>query len=218
MLIASTRHRRRLGLFAAVMAAGVVVVVGWCAGLTRFAAAIPDAVFDTDTKSDAIVVLTGGSERLTTGVSLLGEGLAKRVFVSGVHPDADTEAILRTAGLVDPSLAERIESGHGARDTAGNAEETAAWIHGHGFRSLRLVTASYHMPRSLLELRSALPDATIIPHPVFPSHVKQSRWWAWPGTAWLIIGEYNKFLWASTRIGFNRIRGRAPHSQSGPAQ
>ena len=68
----------------------------------------------------------------------------------------------------------------------------------NGFRSLRLVTANYHMPRSLLQFRHALPDATIIAHPVFPDHVKQDSWWQWPGTARLIIGEYNKFLVAWT--------------------
>lgn len=218
VLIASTRHRRRTGLLMVMTVAGIASLVGWGVGLIRFAAAIPDTVIDKRTTSDAIVILTGGSERLTTGVSLLGEGLAKRVFVSGVHPDVDTEAILRTAGLDEPKLSERIESGHGARDTAGNAEETADWIRRHGFHSLRLVTASYHMPRSLLEFRSALPETTIIPHPVFPSHVKQSRWWAWPGTAALIVGEYNKFLWAWMRIGVGRISGWRAHPGSGDTQ
>jgi len=88
----------------------------------------------------------------------------------------------------------RVETGYGAQNTAGNAVETEEWMRANGFQSLRLVTASYHMPRSLLEFRQALPDATIIPHPVFSDHVKQDRWWLWPGTARLIIGEYNKFL------------------------
>lgn len=207
MLVATTRHHRRASLLMATIIAGLAVIGCWAAGLVLFASAIPAAVLDDHTPSDAIVVLTGGSERLTTGVNLLAKGLAKRVFVSGVHPDADTEAILRTAGLVEPGLSERIASGHGARDTAGNAAETAGWVHDHGIHSLRLVTASYHMPRSLLEFRSALPETTIIPHPVFPRHVKQSRWWVWPGTAALIIGEYNKYLWAWMRIGFERLTG-----------
>lgn len=217
MFVASARNRRA-GLIAAMVVAGLAVAAAWGLGLVRFAAAIPDAVADERTPCDAIVVLTGGSERLATGVGLLAEGMARRVFVSGVHPDADTAAILRTAGLVEPDLSARIESGHGARDTAGNARETAAWIRRHGFHSLRLVTASYHMPRSLLEFRSALPEATIVPHPVFPSHVKQSRWWVWPGTAALIVGEYNKFLWAWTRIAFARLVGRRPHLEADAKQ
>ncbi len=194
------RRRWRAALPAAVLAA-LVVSIAWAGGLMRFAAAIPTAVGDAESRTDAIVVLTGGSERLATGVSLLSRGLAQRVFVSGVHPDVDARAMLNAAGGARPELMDRIEAGHGARDTAGNASETAAWIRGHGYRSLRLVTASYHMPRSLLEFGQALPEATIVPHPVFPSHVMQARWWLWPGTAGLIIGEYHKFLWSWLRLG-----------------
>ena len=37
-----------------------------------------------------------------------------------------------------------------------------------GYHSLRLVTGGYHMPRSLLEFSEALPEAEVVPHPVFP--------------------------------------------------
>jgi uncharacterized SAM-binding protein YcdF (DUF218 family) len=68
-----------------------------------------------------------------------------------------------------------------------------------GLGSLRLVTAAYHMPRSLLEFRRAMPEIEIVPHPVFPKHVKQRNWWRWPGSASLIISEYNKYLVALAR-------------------
>ena len=68
-----------------------------------------------------------------------------------------------------------------------------------GFNSLRLVTASYHMPRSLLEFSRVMPEVRIIPHPVFPERVKQERWWASPGTASLIVAEYQKYLLALAR-------------------
>jgi len=64
---------------------------------------------------------------------------------------------------------------------------------------VRLVTSGYHMPRSVLEFENALPDVTLIPHPVFPPHVKQQQWSAWPGTTGLIGGENNKFLLAWSR-------------------
>jgi uncharacterized SAM-binding protein YcdF (DUF218 family) len=125
--------------------------------------------------------------------------MAEKLFISGVHESVEMPRLLEAAGASEVALRPRVETGHGARDTAGNAVETAAWMRANGFRSLRLVTANYHMPRSLLRFRHALPDATIIPHPVFPDHVKQDKWWRWPGTARLIVGEYNKFLvaWAA---------------------
>jgi len=193
----SPHHRRRVGI----LVVGIVVLLlvaggAWVYGLIRFAEMIPETVADADTPTDAIVVLTGGSERLSTGLQLLADHKAGKVFVSGVHESVDIAELLKTAGNPPDELETRVETGHGAQDTAGNAVETAAWMHEHGYHSLRLVTASYHMPRSLLEFRFALPEATVIPHPVFPDHVKRERWWLWPGTTALIIGEYNKFLLA----------------------
>ena len=65
-----------------------------------------------------------------------------------------------------------------------------------------MVTGAYHMPRSLLEFRRAMPGAVLIAHPVFPTHVKLSQWWRWPGTASLVATEYSKYLMslAWTRI------------------
>lgn len=200
------------------MLTAATVAVAWGWGLFRFAAEIPATVADYETPTDAIVVLTGGSERLATGVTLLNRGLSRHIFVSGVHPDVDAVAMMHSAGGgIGDDLVDRIAIGHGARNTAGNARETAAWMRRNDYHSLRLVTASYHMPRSLLEFRQALPDATIIPNPVFPSRVKQAQWWAWPGTAALIISEYNKFLWSSARQAWQAaIAGTlsAPSSES----
>jgi hypothetical protein len=38
-----------------------------------------------------------------------------------------------------------------ALDTAGNNEQSAAWMYAHKFRSSIMVTNNYHMPRSILE-------------------------------------------------------------------
>ncbi len=199
-----SRRRRRVRI-AALIVAGLLVGGSWGAGLVRFAGAIPVEVTDRVSHTDAIVVLTGGSERLATGLQLLDENRAERVFISGVHPTVDVVHLVKLAGRPDSDLQSRIEAGHGALDTQGNAAETAAWMRGHGYRSLRLVTGSYHMPRSLLEFRTALPEAEIVPHPVFPPRVKQTTWWLQPGTAALIIGEYNKYLLASVEHWAGRL-------------
>ncbi len=56
------------------------------------------------------------------------------------------------------------------------------------------------MPRSLIEFRRAMPRAKLIPHPVFPEHVKLDRWWEWRGTAVLIAEEYTKYLYSVVRL------------------
>ena len=185
----------------------------WAIGLLIFIAELPDSVEQPERHTDAIVVPTGGSERLQEGMRLLIHGLAAKLFISGVNVDTKIGDLV--AGL--PAGAEKppttlvdccIVVGHAADSTLGNAAETAAWMKAQGFHSLRLVTADYHMPRSLLEFRRAMPDVEILSHPVFPDQVKRSTWWRSPGTASLLIGEYDKYLLALARSAVAGILGR----------
>ena len=73
-----------------------------------------------------------------------------------------------------------------------------------GYLSLRIVTASYHMPRSLIEFRRVLPYAGLVANPVFPAHVKLDRWWAWRGTTLLVADEFNKYLFSLVRSRLTR--------------
>jgi uncharacterized SAM-binding protein YcdF (DUF218 family) len=192
-----------------------LAVFAWCAGLVWFAATMPRDVADTATHTDAIVVLTGGSERIDTGLRLLAEGRADKLYISGVGAPTRTNELLARAAS-DPQLGTRISIGTAA-NTPGNAVETAQWVRSQGVGSIRLVTAAYHMRRSLLELHNAMPGVTIIPHPVFPANVKDD-WWRWPGTASLIAREYTKFtitwVWQQMGLGDELPTSRAagtPH-------
>jgi len=187
--------RRLLWLPALILAAGL----GWTGGLVWFAETLPRLPDDAAAHTDAIVVLTGGPMRLRAGLDMLQAGRAGKLFVSGVSRGVDVADLLRAAERGSADLTCCIALGYAADNTAGNAAETAAWMRGEGFRSLRLVTASYHMPRSLLEFRRALPGAVILAHPVIPDSFRQRDWWRWPGTASLLIQEYNKYLLALLR-------------------
>ena len=74
------RHREHGRIFTAANAVLVVIFLFglWGIGLFRFADEIPDRVVDSETGTDAIVVLTGGSQRLNTGLDLLSRDLAER--------------------------------------------------------------------------------------------------------------------------------------------
>ncbi len=162
-------------------------------GLVRFA--MPPFPEHEAASTDAIVVLTGGSLRLQSGIDLLREGKGRTLFVSGVDQRVSVNSLLRQVGDVSPQwLVCCVVLGHQADNTVGNALETAQWMQHQGYHSLRLVTSWYHMPRSLLEFKRAMPDLEIIPHPVFSEQVRQQNWWAWRGTAALLIGEYGKYL------------------------
>jgi uncharacterized SAM-binding protein YcdF (DUF218 family) len=181
----------------------VLLAVAWVAGLFLFIARLPDHVESPERRTDAIVVPTGGSERLVEGIRLLNRGLAGKLFVSGVN--ADTRIVDLVAHL--PADGEKpstklmaccILLGHTADNTLGNAEETARWMAAQGLHSLRLVTADYHMPRSLLEFRRAMPDVEIVVHPVFPE-LDRKNWWRSPRTASVLASEYTKYLVALAR-------------------
>jgi uncharacterized SAM-binding protein YcdF (DUF218 family) len=188
---------RRLAI--PVMVAAGTLAGAWGGGLVWFAADLATRVEDSATITEAVVVLTGGAARLNSGLALLEAGKGSRLFVSGVHKGVDLPDLLRQA-QVSPELVRCcIVLGHTADDTVGNATETAAWMKREGFVSLRLVTAAYHMRRALLELRRAMPQATIIAHPVFPDAFKRDQWWRWPGTAHLLAVEYTKYLAALVR-------------------
>ena len=169
----------------------------WLTGFLTFVAAMPSRVEDEDTRTDAIVVLTGGAERMNTGLTLLDRDMADRLFVSGVHKGVETADILRIAHFADSPrhLASRIDLGHSADDTVGNAEETRAWVEANGIKTLRLVTASYHMRRSIWEFQRVMPQATIIPNPVFPERARTGQ----GGYVMLLAEEYSKFTIAVFR-------------------
>ena len=125
---------------------------------------------------------------------MLAEKRARKLFVSGVYRGVDVNELLRIARQSPADLECCIVLGYTADNTVGNAAETAAWMQAEGYASLRLVTANYHMRRSLVEFRHVLPQATIIPHHVFVENFRQDDWWRWPGTASLILSEYHKYL------------------------
>lgn len=186
-------------------------VFAWSLGLFWFASTLPKGVEDTTTHTDAIVVLTGGSERIETGLRLLSDGLSARLFISGVGEKVSMDDLIARGQPLQPDRLNNVVIGTLASDTPGNAAETAAWANAENVRSLRLVTASYHMRRALLEFHAAMPNITIIPHAVFPVTVK-SDWWRWPGTASLFAREYTKFIITWTRQHISQTsKSRSEH-------
>jgi len=191
------RRRRPRHPFRHLAGAALLAFLAWLGGLIHFTTLIPDRVVDPMTPTDAIVVLTGGGDRVSEGLRLLAAGQAKRLLVSGVYRDSSLADLLQAAdapATLSPEMVRCcISVGYQAGNTTENAREAADWAAATGVRSLRLVTADYHMPRSLLEFRQALPAAVIVPNPVFPEDVKRAQWWLWPRTAGLVVSEYHKY-------------------------
>ena len=159
----------------------------WGFGFYLFVNEIPRSEFDMNLvkKADGIVVLTGGAGRLELGLSLLISG--KRKLLKKQQID-----ILKIDCCVI--------LGHKANNTFGNAMETARWMASEGFSSIHIVTANYHLPRSLLEFDRVLPNMKLFSHVVHPEKVHLNEWWRWPGTIRLLLAEYNKYLVTKLRI------------------
>lgn len=183
----------------------LLMTVVWCVGFMRFVDSISREEPKEEAKADAIVVLTGGAQRLGVGFRLLREGRGARLFLSGVNEDvrpSDLHALSILHQTAEGKDFPRccVELGFEAMDTRGNATEIAGWVRTGDVRSLIMVTSNYHMQRALLELRTALPAIRIHPHPVIARTVMLHSWWRWPGSLVLLIGEYHKLLLAGFRV------------------
>ena len=181
----------------------------WLGGFLWYAAKLPREVADPLSETDGIVVLTGGAERLEAGLDLLAAGKAKKLLISGVYPATNRDQLQRLSRREPEVFACCVELGKDAADTLGNAVETTRWARREGITSLRVVTASYHMPRAMAELNRAMPEVDLVPNPVFPATVKLDNWWAWPGTTLLMAAEFNKYLVSLARARLRLEANRA---------
>lgn len=135
----------------------------WLGGFFAFSAQMS---MRSEHSAQAAVVLTGGAKRIETAVALLDDGLVERLLISGVNIQVSTNDLENIVGIDAEKLACCIDVGRAARNTQGNAVETANWVRAKGYGSLLVITADYHMPRSMLILKNAMPDVMLLPYSV----------------------------------------------------
>ena len=177
-------------------------------GFVLFANAVTREPEVQDVHADAIVVLTGGSSRVSDAIELLAAGYGKRLLISGVNQKIGRSSLLKISGLDEKTFNCCVDLGYAALNTVGNADETRRWAEALGYNRLIVVTASYHMPRSLAELARAMPGIELVPHPVAPDALRRKAWWLDSTAARLLASEYIKFLPAAARLVM--ARGMAP--------
>ncbi len=179
-----------------VLAAIIVLALIWAVGLVAFAQRVERLTPASEPPvADAVVALTGASDlRLEAAVRLLERGKGRRLLLSGINKDATREDVLTVTGAVKPVYDCCVDLGYTAADTRGNAAEIAEWAKGKGYDSLIVVTSDYHMPRAMLLIRAALPDARLTPYPVVTGLVDARHWWRRSGDARRLSIEYCKYL------------------------
>ncbi|WP_212112744.1 YdcF family protein [Bartonella queenslandensis] len=151
-------------------------------------------------KADAIIVLTGGENRIETGLHLLQKGFGSRLLISGVNTSTNLKSFMQNMHISPRLISCCIDIGHQAINTRGNAKESAAWIKKHHYKTLYIVTHDYHIWRSMRELKYLMPDIHFIAYPVKKSkaestvqQINQTR---------ILIFQYIKTLHVYIRTAF----------------
>jgi uncharacterized SAM-binding protein YcdF (DUF218 family) len=168
------------------IAAGVLL---WLAGFALFVITLPGPA-PLARETEGVAVLTGGPGRVARGVEVLRAGASRRLLVSGVNRAVRPTELVDAAAIPAPLAACCVELGFAAETTRTNADEVSGWIADNRMRSLRLVTASYHMPRAYAELVARVPDDVEIVAdgvsaglPLFPMVMEYAKFQA----AWVML-------------------------------
>lgn len=209
------RLRRRVAMlvgFAVVLFAGL--------GFVDFLSKVPPTEARPSRNADGMVVLTGGSSRVSDAIELLAAGYGRRLLISGVHPTNGYSEIQRSLPDSQRLLACCVDLDRSAVNTRSNATETRRWAVERGFHSLIVVTSNYHMPRAIVELSHAMPDIELVPFAVVGEKWREEPWWTSGAALRLLLSEYAKYLVAEMRVAFGGVGqggmpevGQPPSSQ-----
>jgi uncharacterized SAM-binding protein YcdF (DUF218 family) len=191
---------RRRRLRAAAVAALALLFIGAAVGFVGFLSQLHGTEVKPAREADGIVVLTGGSSRVSDAMELLAAGYGKRLLISGVHPTSAVGDISRSLSDNQSLLGCCVDLDRSAVNTRSNAAETRRWVHERGFKSLIVVTSNYHMPRAIVELSHAMPDVALIPFAVVGDKWRDEPWWTSGATVRLLLSEYAKYVAAEVRV------------------
>jgi len=163
------------------------LILIWLGGYFWYLSELASKKNDNKEKTDAIVVLTGGQNRLNGAVKLLEEQYAAKLYISGVDEKVTRAELINLLGSSEDLAYCCIESGNEAADTVGNAIETMHWVSRNNVESLRVVTSLDHMPRAMVEFRRYMPEISFIEHPV-------GNWQAQKYNYFILSQEYSKYI------------------------
>ena len=188
-------------LRAGIVAAIAIGFVGAAVGFVGFLSQLRGVEVNPARNADGIVVLTGGSSRVSDAMELLAGGYGKRLLISGVHPTNAASDISRSLPDNQASLLGCcVDLDRSAVNTRSNAAETRRWARDRGFKSLIVVTSNYHMPRAIAEMSHAMPDVTLIPFAVVGDKWRDEPWWTSGATLRLLLSEYAKYVAVEVRV------------------
>ena len=157
------------------------ILLIWMLGFAWFALLLPQPAPIAQT--GAVVVLTGGANRIDRGLEILKSGKSKKMLISGVDRDVKPRELAAQYPGSAKYFTCCIALGFQSVDTRSNALETAAWVKRKKVTSIRLVTHDWHMRRARFELDRALPNNIAVTNDAVSTHASLS----------VLFKEYNKY-------------------------
>jgi uncharacterized SAM-binding protein YcdF (DUF218 family) len=158
------------------------LALAYVLGYVAFSVLLPEPGDDRST--DGVVVLTGGPKRIERGLDLLAQHKAQRMLVSGVDATVGAHDLAAQYPASAALFACCIDLGREAVDTRSNADEVARWVKRRKFRTVRLVTTDWHMPRAGFEIERQVGNTAHIYEDAIESHPRFQT----------LFLEYNKYL------------------------
>jgi uncharacterized SAM-binding protein YcdF (DUF218 family) len=161
-----------------------LLLLGYAVGFILFAVTLGEPAPKDTAKTDAAIVLTGGTGRIDHAVEVLQADKAKRLLVAGADPSVTKRDLARLVGDKRRLVRCCVDLESTSVDTRTNAEEAERWLAKRKYRSVRLITNDWHMRRARYEFRQTLDKRyTVMPDAVRsePSFVT-------------LFGEYNKYV------------------------
>lgn len=159
-----------------------LALIVWALGFVWFAIALPRPAGTT--KTDVVVVPTGGEGRIDRGMEALRRGWAGKMLVSGVDREVKPREFAALYRVEPALMACCVTLGFESVDTRSNAQEIAGWLAATKARSVRLVTTDWHMRRTAFEFGRVAPDGITVTEDAVVSRP----------SFWILFLEYHKLL------------------------
>lgn len=145
--------RKGKGLRSTLFTLGLILAAG--AALPHLLAAnLPGPVRPP---ADAILVLTGGENRIAEGFRAWRAGTGRELYILGAGGKAKLDLILPGHPALTPDERRRVHIEGWSENTLENAYSAKSVVRERAFKRVVLVTADYHLPRAYLALRTVLP-------------------------------------------------------------
>ncbi|MFT5698518.1 MAG: uncharacterized SAM-binding protein YcdF (DUF218 family) [Desulforhopalus sp.] len=150
--------------------------------------------------ADLIVVFPGDSARTTAGLKLVKEGYGSNFMIISITSSELAKRLTKHAILTQTNLL----PGGKSRSTFEDVFQTLETIKAHDFKSIIVVTSSYHLPRALLLLKgyllSSSMDISVQGLPITSVQIDQRK-----GRNY--SNEIVKFWGSFTEMVTNRVTG-----------